>query len=485
MMKKARVRFAPSPTGTLHIGGARTALFNWLFARNSGGSFVLRVEDTDTTRSTQESADGIIEGLRWLGLDWDEGPEKGGLYGPYRQSERLDIYVQFAKRLLDCGQAYYCFCSPEELEQEREQARQEKRDYRYSGKCCHLGRQEAEERLRNGETAVLRFKVPTAGSTVVEDLIRGQVAFDNQLFDDFIIMKSDGWPTYNFAVVVDDSSMEISHVIRAEEHLSNTPKQLLLYRALGLEPPRFAHVSMILAPDRSKLSKRHGATSVQEFRDSGYLPEALVNYLALLGWSSGEDVDFWTVPELVERFNLDSVTRSPAIYDIEKLTWMNGHYLAQSSADRLLSLVREDLLKAGLAKEEPDYINKVIELVKSRARLLPELLDEAAYFFAMPREYDPEGVKKHFLKGDAVIYLQQVLVQVDEVASFAAANLEEAIRQAADKSGVKAAALIHPTRLALSGRTRTPGLFEVMEVLGRDNCRSRLENAIEYVKGLK
>lgn len=483
-MNNVRVRFAPSPTGTLHIGGARTALFNWLFARKSGGTLVLRVEDTDTSRSTQESAAGIVEGLQWLGLDWDEGPQKGGPYGPYRQSERLDIYLQYAKRLLDAGQAYYCFCSPEELEKEREQARMEKRDYRYSGKCCHLSREEAEKRLSNGEKAVLRFKVPTAGVTVVEDLIRGRVAFDNQLFDDFIVMKSDGWPTYNFAVVVDDSSMEISHVIRAEEHLSNTPKQLLIYEALGLEPPQFAHVSMILAPDRSKLSKRHGATSVQEFRDSGYLPEALVNYLALLGWSSGEDVDFWTVPELVERFSLDNVSRSPAIYDIEKLTWMNGHYLAQSPADQLLSLIKEDLRKAGLDKQDPDYIIGVIELVKSRARLLPELLNEGSYFFASPREYDPDGVKKHFLKGDAITYLQQVLALVENVAPFTAANLEDATRQAADKLGVKAAALIHPTRLALSGRTRTPGLFEVMEVLGRENCRSRLENATQYVKSI-
>ena len=297
-MDNIRVRFAPSPTGTLHIGGARTALFNWLFARKYNGKLVLRVEDSDIRRSREDSARGIIEGLRWLGLDWDEGPDAGGDFGPYRQSERIDIYSQYLKLLLEQDQAYYCFCTAEQLAAEKEAARQSKSDYKYGGHCRHISKNEAEERIRSGEAAVVRFKAPTDGVVVVNDLIRGEVEFDNRLLDDFILAKSDGGPTYNFAVVVDDHCMAISHVIRAEEHLSNTPKQILLYKALGWGLPQFAHASMILAPDRSKLSKRHGATSVQEVRDDGYLPEALINYMALIGWYSKEDRDFWTREEL-------------------------------------------------------------------------------------------------------------------------------------------------------------------------------------------
>jgi len=351
LLQQVRVRFAPSPTGSLHIGGARTALFNWLFARKHDGVFVLRLEDTDLLRSSEESSAGIIDGLQWLGLNWDEGPETGGSYGPYRQSERLPVYRKYLEQLVADGQAYYCFCSNEELQQEKEAARNGKRDYKYSGRCRELTSEEVQQRLSQGLKPVIRIKAPDNGTCVVHDLIRGDVEFNYVLMDDFIIAKSDGWPTYNFAVVVDDASMDITHVIRAEEHLSNTPKQLLIYESLGLTPPLFAHVSMILAPDRSKLSKRHGATSVQEFREQGYLPEALVNYLALLGWSSGDDRDFWSLDELVAEFDLENISRSPAVYDIEKLTWMNGNYLGKADSERLLSLVSNDnqIFAAGIA----------------------------------------------------------------------------------------------------------------------------------------
>ncbi|MGE5389558.1 MAG: glutamate--tRNA ligase [Deltaproteobacteria bacterium] len=477
-MSDIRVRFAPSPTGTLHIGGARTALFNWLFAKHNNGRFILRLEDTDMTRSTDESARGILEGLQWLGIEWDEGPDKGGDFGPYRQSDRSKIYQDYIQMLLDNGQAYYCFCTPEELQAGRERAREEKRDYLYDGKCRSLTPNEIEEKLRAGQKAVIRFKTPAQGFTVVDDLIRGQVSFNNELMDDFIIVKSDGWPTYNFAVVVDDASMKISHVIRAEEHLSNTPKQLLIYQGLNIAPPRFAHVSMILAPDRSKLSKRHGATSVQEFRDEGYLPEAIMNYLALLGWSSGEDIDFWKPQEIISRFSLDDISRSPAVYDIEKLAWMNGHYLAEADPERLYNLLFSNAAAKGwIRPDNKNYFIQVISLIKTRAKKLGDILNEADYFFEDGFAYDEKGYNKYFKNDNAADILDAALSIVNNISEFDSVSLEEQYRGKAAAMGIKAGALIHPTRLALSGRTNTPGLFDVMEILGRERCIKRLERA--------
>ena len=477
-MTDIRVRFAPSPTGTLHIGGARTALFNWLFAKHHGGSFVLRLEDTDMTRSTDESARGILEGLQWLGIDWDEGPDKDGALGPYRQSERLEIYQKYIQLLLNSGLAYYCFCTPEELQAGREKAREEKRDYLYDGKCRNLTHAEIDDKLRSGQKAVIRFKTPSQGITIVNDLIRGQVSFNNELLDDFIIVKSDGWPTYNFAVVVDDATMKISHVIRAEEHLSNTPKQLLIYQGLDIIPPQFAHVSMILAPDRSKLSKRHGATSVQEFREEGYLPEAIMNYLALLGWSSGEDIDFWKPQEIISRFSLDDISRSPAVYDIEKLAWMNGHYLAKADPERLYNLLFSDAAAKGwITPDNKDYFIQVIALIKTRAKKLGDILNEADYFFEDRFDYDEKGYNKYFKNDNATDILDAALSIVNNISEFNSVNLEEQYRSKAAAMGIKAGDLIHPTRLALSGRTNTPGLFEVMEILGREPCSKRLERA--------
>ncbi|ABI68246.1 glutamate--tRNA ligase [Syntrophomonas wolfei] len=484
-MSNIRVRFAPSPTGALHMGGARTALFNWLFARQNGGKFILRIEDTDFRRSREDSAQGIVEGLSWLGLDWDEGPDIGGPLGPYRQSERGDIYSRYLQELLDSGQAYYCFCSPEDLQKEREEAAQEKRDYKYGGRCKALKPEEASEMLQAGKPAVIRLKVPLDGNTVVPDLIRGDVSFSNALFDDFIIAKSDGWPTYNFAVVVDDFSMQISHVLRAEEHLSNTPRQLLIYRALGLKEPAFAHLSMILAPDRSKLSKRHGAISVQEFENQGYLPEALVNYLALLGWSTGKDIDIWSREEMMREFSLEHISKSPAIYDLEKLAWMNGQYMMRLDIESLMALVEPQAQQQGWLNEDNfDYFQQAVELVRNRAKTRDELLDALGYFFEEVKQYDEKGVKKHFGQQKASTMLSEVLEIVSNMGSFSAAELEEAFRQRAQELKIKAADLIHPTRLALSGRTATPGLFELMEVLGQEKCISRLEKALDFIAKL-
>jgi glutamyl-tRNA synthetase len=483
-MEKIRVRFAPSPTGTLHIGGARTALFNWLFARSQQGTFVLRLEDTDLGRSTSESAQGIVDGLQWLGLDWDEGPDIGGPYGPYRQSERLPIYQEYLQQLLNAGHAYYCFCTADELRRKREAAQDDRNGYRYDGACRHLSADEVANRLAQGQKPTVRFKMPQHGTTVVHDLVRGKVEFNNELFDDFIIAKSDGWPTYNFAVVVDDHSMAISHVIRAEEHLPNTPKQMLIYQALDLTPPKFAHVSMILAPDRSKLSKRHGATSVQEFRDQGYLAKALVNYLALLGWSPGDDLSLMNIEEMVGRFNLDHVSKSAAIYDIEKMAWMNGHYLAELSTEEVFSMVESDARSRGwLKNDNHDYFIKVLDLLRSRVRVIQELLPSAEYFFADPENYDEKGVEKYFRKSDCMEKISAVKSLMD-IRPFTAGQIEDSIRSCAERMGVKAAELIHPTRLALSGRTNTPGLFEIMELLGPEACSARLAKAEAYIKAL-
>ncbi len=485
ILQQVRVRFAPSPTGSLHIGGARTALFNWLFARKHNGVFVLRLEDTDLLRSSKESSAGIIDGLQWLGLNWDEGPETGGSYGPYRQSERLSIYRRYLEQLLASGSAYYCFCSNEELQQEKEAARNGKRDYKYSGRCRELTSEEVQQRLSQGLKPVIRIKAPDNGICVVHDLIRGDVEFNYALMDDFIIAKSDGWPTYNFAVVVDDASMNITHVIRAEEHLSNTPKQLLIYESLGLTPPLFAHVSMILAPDRSKLSKRHGATSVQEFREQGYLPEALINYLALLGWSSGDDRDFWSLDELVAEFDLGNISRSPAVYDIEKLTWMNGDYLSKADNERLLSLVSNDnQIKKWSVLYTRGYLLQALRLVGSRVKTLNEIPAAIEYFCEDIAAYDDKGVAKHFRKANAVDILTALIELVDNCPQFEAELIETRMRRQADIMQLKAAELIHPARLALSGRTNTPGLFEIMELLGRERCRQRLQNAVAYIRGL-
>ncbi len=485
-MDNIRVRFAPSPTGSLHIGGARTALFNWLFAQNQKGRLVLRLEDTDIQRSTDDAVSEIIEGLKWLGLDWDEGPGVGGDYSPYRQSERLLIYQQYIQQLIERDKAYYCFCSVDELNRQREAAQVGKHNYLYNGVCRNLSSGRVKELMAKGLRPVVRLRVKPEGTTIVNDLIRGTVQFNNELLDDFIIAKSDGWPTYNFAVVVDDYTMKISHVIRAEEHLSNTPKQIKVYEAFGWPLPQFAHVSMILAPDRSKLSKRHGATSVQEFRDQGYLPEALINYLILLGWSPGEDIDIYPLKEMINKFCLEAVSHSPAIYDLTKLTWMNGVYLATANLDRVVDLISPEAKSRGwLSGSNREYFCKVIDLIRTRAKTTLEILPLADYFFVAPDIYDEKGVQKYFLPGGSREKLKTVLEAIDSANHFSAAELEELIRLKAEHIGLKASALIHPVRLALSGRTNTPGLFEVMELLGPEKCRARLEQAIKYINDLE
>jgi len=486
-MKGVRVRFAPAPTGSLHVGGARTALFNWLFARRHGGAFVLRLEDTDARRSTEESARGIVSAFKWLGIDWDEGPDVGGPYGPYRQSQRAEIYREHVGRLLDEGSAYRCFCTPDELEARRREAKRRGRPPRYDGRCRGLSRQRSDRLAADGRPFAVRLMTPDAGSTQVDDAIRGRVTFENEVIDDFVVMKSDGSPTYNFACVVDDALMRVSHVIRGEEHLSNTPKQIIAYRALGYEPPVFAHVPMILSPDRSKLSKRHGATSVQEFKEKGYLPEALVNYLALLGWSPEDEREILSRDELVSRFSLDRVASTAAIYDVQKLTWLNGHYVRASTPERILELAlpflqREGLLPEPVPPERLEWVTEVVAAVQERIKTLGEIPSATSPFFADEIEYDPKAVKKLFTRPGTTRLLEEAARALDELEPFTLGSTEETYRALAERQGISTSALFHPTRLALTGRTVGPGLFDVMVLLGRERCVERLRRAARYVR---
>ncbi|GAQ25069.1 MULTISPECIES: glutamate--tRNA ligase [Tepidanaerobacter] len=486
MSNNVRVRFAPSPTGSLHIGGARTALFNLLYARHNNGVFVLRIEDTDTERSTEESVNQIIRSLKWLGLDWDEGPEKGGPFGPYFQSKRLDIYKKEVDRLLAEGKAYYCYCTPEELAERREAALKAGRPPRYDGRCRNLTPEERKKFEDEGRAYTIRLKMPEKGQTVVEDLIRGTVVFDNSTLDDLIIVKSNGIPTYNFACVVDDNAMKISHVIRAEEHLSNTPKQIQTYLALGYKLPQFAHLPMILAPDRSKLSKRHGATSVEEFRDQGYLAQAIINYLTLLGWSPEGTEEIFGMDKAIKEFTLERVNKTAAIYDVKKLAWINGHYMRELDLDYITEqtipfMINKGIITEEYAKNNFEYIKKTVEISRDRAKTLDELADGIAFFFKDITEYDEKGVRKHFTKENAAKLLMLGAEALEKLEDFTHDKTEEALRSITDEMGLKASEIIHPTRLAITGRTVGPGLFDIIVLLGKEKTVERMRKAAEWI----
>ncbi len=413
MADKVRVRFAPSPTGHLHIGGARTALFNWLFARHNKGTFILRIEDTDRTRSTEDYIASIIEGMKWLNLDWDEGP--------YRQTDRFDVYRRYTEKLLDEGKAYYCYCSPEELEQRRQEALAQGKSPKYDGRCRDLREPVA------GRKPVVRFRMPLEGEIVVHDLIKGEIIFDNKLLDDLIIMRSDGTPTYNFTVVVDDVDMNITHVIRGDDHLNNTPKQIHIYSALGYQIPLFAHLPMILGSDKARLSKRHGATSVIAYRDMGYLPEALVNYLVRLGWSYG-DQEVFTINELIEHFSFENVGKSAAVFNPEKLLWLNSQYIMNSSSAQLAELVMPFLLREKIVSEgslpDKEWLAKAIDTLKERSKTLLELAGSLRYYIEEDVEYSVKA-KEKFLNEKYLPNLVEVREALNGVDNFAAAGIEK------------------------------------------------------------
>lgn len=489
MTDNIRVRFAPSPTGDLHIGGVRTALFNWLYARHNKGQFIMRIEDTDNVRSTEASTKQILKALEWVGLNWDEGPRRGGNRGPYFQSKRNDYYQKALEYLLENNRAYYCYCTPEEVEELKKEAEKESGQPLYPGRCRELSSDEEKKFKEEDRKPVVRLKTPDTGYTIVKDIVRGKVSFDNSLQEDLIIVKSNGKPTYNFACVVDDYQMGITHIIRAEEHLSNTPKQLMLYQALDYKIPEFAHVPMILAPDRSKLSKRHGATSVDEFKEEGYLAEALLNYLLLLGWSPGNNQEIMPLETAVNKFSLTDVSKTPAVYDTKKLTWMNSQYMNKLPLDKIVDRAIPFIKKADFYSDEllnntakKDRLFKIIDVVRKKSKTITELIDRMSYFYNEINSYDEKGVRKHFAKEDTIAILENNIDCLKRVTPFNREKIEEIYRQRSEELGVKAARMIHTTRLALSGRTFGPGLFTLVELIGRDKSIKRLENALEYVK---
>jgi len=477
-----RVRFAPSPTGELHIGGVRTALFNWLFARNQGGKMILRIDDTDQQRSSDKFLQTILDSMEWLGLDWDEGPRKDGEFGPYFQTQRLPIYQEEVQKLLDSGKAYYCFCSAEELAKQKERNAQKGLPPRYSGVCRNLSPQEIEEKKKTCRSFVIRLRVPEEGVTVVNDLIRGRVTFENKIFDDFIIVKSDGFPTYNFASAIDDAKMKITHVIRAEEHLSNTPRQQIICRQLGIPIPVYAHVPMILAPDHSKLSKRHGATSVQEYRDMGILPEALINYLALLGWSPGGDREIMTIEEMISLFSLEKVGKNASIYDLKKLTWLNSHYLRTKEKSIIGEMAVPFLQKKKLifgvqTEEDRKYIEKVVDLVREKVKTLQEIADASEFFFSENFPYDQAEVAKHFGREGAELVIKEIIKALQEVEPFQKETINLKLKNLGKSLNLPLSKINIPARLALTGRTMGPELLEIMVLLGKEKVIERLKKA--------
>lgn len=491
-----RVRFAPSPTGYLHIGGARTALFNWLFARNTGGKFILRIEDTDEVRSTVESVKAIIDSLKWLGLDWDEGPEivskssgefvfeSRGDFGPYFQMERqrLGIYQEFAQKLINSGFAYYCYCTAEELAEKRQKALKEKRPPKYDGTCRNLTEQQIALKKSLGIKPVLRFKMPSEGKVEFFDIIRGNLVFENILLDDFVLLKASGVPTYNFACVVDDYLMKINYVIRGDDHLSNTPRQVHLYRALGIELPRFVHLSMILGPDGTRLSKRHGHTSVLEYARDGYLAEALLNYLALLGWATEDSQQIFSKEELIKKFSLERCGKSPAIFDGQKLLWMNGEYIRKKSAQELVEIFRHWAYVNNVFPETKNWDEglfvRAVAAEREKIKLLKEIPYLVDFFFANNIEYN-EDARKVLDQDGVKAILREILEILVETADYSAQNLEKIIRQYCERKNCKTSFVFHPLRAAVSGRTKGPHLFEMLEILGKDKVVERLKKFLE------
>ncbi len=459
-----RTRFAPSPTGFLHIGGARTALFNWLFARHHGGQFILRVEDTDQLRSTEESTRAILDAMEWLGLDCDEGP--------FFQAERVEIHTEMVKRLIDEGKAYRCVCTPDELEEMRKRASKEGRKPRYDGTC-------RDKTLPQTPGSVVRFKCPQIGVTTVNDLVKGPVNFDNSELDDLVIEKSDGYPTYNFAVVVDDAEMKITHVLRGDDHLNNTPKQILLYEALGYEVPEFGHFSMILGSDKARLSKRHGATSVMAYKDMGYLPEALVNYLVRLGWSHG-DQEIFSRDEMIGLFDLDAVGKSAAIFNPEKLLWLNQHYIQKSDQERLAGEIRPFLEKMQLDVEDMEYLKRVAGDLKDRSKTLLEMSESGAFYFQDEIEYNENAAVK-FLKTEYAGHLKAVAEGLPSLEDYSRKGIESFLRNIADEMETKLKFIAQPLRVALTGRIVSPGIDEVMITLGKKRVIKRIKRAIDYI----
>jgi glutamyl-tRNA synthetase len=482
------VRFAPSPTGYLHVGGARTALYNWLFARHQGGVFILRIEDTDVDRSKPELTAAILESMKWLGLNWDEGP--------YLQSERLERYQAMARELELRGHAYPCFCTPQELQAKRAQAEAQRRPWKYDGACRRLSNADRQRRRREGFPRAIRFCVPEAGQTSYEDQVFGHIELENQEIEDFVLLRSDGHPTYHLGVVADDLDLRVTHVIRGADHISNTPKQILMYRALGAPEPLFAHLPLILGPDKQRLSKRHGATAVGAYREQGVLPEALVNFLALLGWTPPGQKEILPLEEMVRAFELKDVSTSNAVFDLEKLAWMNSEYLRHLPTDRLVGLAEEELQSAGVLQKseggrqiaegssslEEERFKRTVLLLQSRARSLKDFSGPFRSFFTDDFQFDPDAQEKFWKDASLAGLLEALGTRLAALEPFDVGTTEKCLRGLAEEKDVKAGLLINATRVALTGQAVAPGLFEVIATLGRERVGARLRRAANFLR---
>jgi glutamyl-tRNA synthetase len=486
MSKNVRVRIAPSPTGYLHLGLARTALFNWLFARHHNGTFIVRIDDTDEERSTEGSLQNILESLKWLKMDWDEGIEKGGNYGPYVQSQRLEIYHEYAQKLLDLGAAYYCYCSQEELEAERKQAQVDHKPFVYSGKCRNLTEEEKKKFQTEGRKPSIRLRVDDK-AIIVHDIVKGDVEFRTGLLGDFIIVRPSGMPMYNYASAIDDILMEISHIIRADEHLANTPKQIIIIEALKAPLPEFAHVPLVLGGKGEKLSKRHGATSAEAYREMGYLPEAMINYLVRLGWSFDDESEVFSIDELIQKFTLDRVGKSGGIFDQQKLLWLNGEYILKMDLDARTNAVipflqKADMLEDEISPEKFKWLKEIVKAVGDRLKTLAQIVDYAGFFFVDKLEYDQAGVNKQLKKPDVPEMLEKLKARLQTTEPYDEATLEESVRAFAEEFQLSGGKIIHPLRVALTGKTVGPGIFESLALLGREKVAQRIDKAIELSK---
>lgn len=482
-MNEVRVRFAPSPTGYLHVGGLRTALYNYLFARRNNGKFILRIEDTDRNRYVEGAVENLIASLKWCGLDYDEGPDKAGDFGPYMQSQRLELYKKYALDLIEKGHAYYCFCTPERLQTlKEEQAAQKLPQAKYDKHCLSLSKSEVDEKLASGIAHVIRLNVIPNQKIVFNDIIRNRVEFDSSNIDDQVLIKGDGYPTYHMANVVDDHLMQISHVIRGEEWLSSTPKHVLLYDFFGWEKPIFAHLPLLLNPDRSKLSKRQGDVAVEDYRAKGFLKEALVNFVALLGWNAGDDKEFYYMNELIESFSLERVNNSGAVFDLEKLNWINAEHLRKKADSDLLILLKEEILNSEFSTLNftDEYLLQIISAMKERVSFVKEYLTKSPYFFVAPKEYEEASRLKNW-KPETPEQLTALKNKFAELSNPEKEDYETALKQTAAELNVSAGKLIHPLRLALSGISTGPGMYDLLFILGKEEVLKRIETALKII----
>ena len=483
MIPPVRVRFAPSPTGYLHVGGLRTALYNFLFAKHHGGKFVLRIEDTDQARRVEGAMENLIATLDWAGIHFDEGPGRDGGCGSYIQSQRLDIYRHHSNELIEKGLAYRCFCTTERLEEVRKRQQAAKLSTSYDRHCRDLSKEEVDRRLSAGDSFVVRMKIPLGGEVRFEDLIRGSVTIANDILDDQVIIKSDGFPTYHLAVVVDDHLMGISHVIRGEEWLPSTPKHVLLYQAFGWELPQFAHLPLLLNPDKSKLSKRQGDVAVEDYRAKGYFKEAIVNFVAFLGWNPGDEREIFSLEELVNEFTLDRVGKSGAVFNVEKLNWFNFQYLQKISEEELLALLKQERAQSATPSPafDDEYLLKVLRVMRERVTFAKEILEKGAYFFQRPDQYDQDAVSKRW-KAESAGQMKKLVGEFEQLHNPGKEEFESALHRAAELLKIKNSDLIHPLRLAVSGVGAGPGLYDLLAILGREETIKRINAAIERIK---